>query len=101
MANLLEEDLTFIAKHPLDGSLNHLRDSLEKADQFYKLSSTSDDGAGDTHVQGLLNAVLRLLNTLADHDVAFTLCSKTKNENLASELSTLFRCIQNKNFNYQ
>ena len=101
MANLLKEDLTFIIKHPLNDSLNHLWDSLEKADQFYKLSSTSDDGADDTYIQRLLNAVLRLLNTLADHDIVFTLCFKTKNKNLASELLMLFRCIQNKNFNYQ
>ena len=101
MANLLKEDLAFIVKHPLDDSLNHLWDSLKKADQFYKLSLTSDNGTGNTYVQGLLNAVSKLLNTLAGHDVAFTLFFKIRNENLASELLMLFRCVQNKNFNYQ
>jgi hypothetical protein len=101
MANLSQDDRTVITKHPLDGCLEHLRDSLRKAEQSFEPSSTSDNGAGDTRDQGPLKAVSRLLPILLGHEVAFTLRSKIGNENLASELSTLFRRVQNNNFNYQ
>ena len=42
MANLSQTDRAVIGSQPLDGCLNHLRDSLEKVDQSYKLNSTSD-----------------------------------------------------------
>jgi Fungal protein kinase len=101
MANLSQDDRTVISKHPLDDSLDHLEDSLRKAEQSYRLSSISYDGARDTRDQRPLKAVSRLLHTLMGHDVALTLRSKTGNENLASELSTLFRRVQNNDFNYQ
>jgi len=66
-----------IAKHPLENSLDHLRDSLRKAEQFYEPGSISYDGAGDNSDQGPLKAVSRLLSTFQSHDVALTLRSKT------------------------
>ncbi|ERF73796.1 hypothetical protein EPUS_05500 [Endocarpon pusillum Z07020] len=94
MANLSQDDRDIIKKHPLDDCLDHLRDSLRKAEQSY-------DGAGDTPDQGRLKVVSRLLYTLQGHDVALTLCSKTGAGDLASELSTLFRRVRNGDFNYQ
>jgi hypothetical protein len=100
MANLSQDDRTVITKHPLDDCLDHLRDSLRKAEHSFEPSSTSDNGVSETRNQGPLKAVLKLFSTLQIHDVAFTLRSKTGNENLVSELSTLIRYVQNNNFDY-
>ena len=94
MANLSQDDRDVITKHPLDDSLDHLQDSLQKAEQSY-------DSAGETPDPGRLKVVSRLLSTLQSHDVALTLRSKTGAGDLASELYTLFRRVQNNNFNYQ
>jgi hypothetical protein len=101
MANLSQDDRAVIAKHPLDDSLDHLRDSLQKAEQSRRPGSTSDNSAGDIRDQDPLKIVSRLLSILQRHDVALTLRSKTGNENLAFELSTLFRRVQKNNFDYQ
>ncbi|MCJ1430243.1 hypothetical protein MMC29_008160 [Sticta canariensis] len=101
MANLSQSDRAFITKHSLDDLLDHSLDSLRKAEQSCGPSSTSDNGAGDTHDQGPLNAVSRLLNTLAGHDVALTLRSNVGTGDLASELSTLFGRVRKGDFNYQ
>ncbi|KAL9024104.1 MAG: hypothetical protein Q9196_006756 [Gyalolechia fulgens] len=100
MANLSQDDRTVIAKHPLDGCLDPLRNELRKAEQSYGPSSTSDNGAGDSRDRGPLKAVSKFLSTLQTHDVAFTLRSKTGAGDLASELSTLFRRVRNGDFNY-
>ena len=100
MANLSQDDRNVIAKHPLDNSLDHLRDSLQ-AEQSYEPSSTSYDAAGDNRGQGPLKAVSRLLNTLQGHDVALTLRSKIAAGDLASELYNLFRRVRNGDFNYK
>ncbi len=75
-------------------SLNHLQESLRKAEQSY-------DSASDNHDQGTLKAVSRLLHTLLGHDVSFALHSKTGSGDLVSELATLFRRVGNGDFNYQ
>ncbi len=93
MANLSQDDRAVITKHPLDDSLDPLRDSLRKAELSYGPSSVSYDGAKDTRDQRLLKAVSRLLHTLMGHDVALTLRSKTGAGDLASELSTFFRRV--------
>ncbi len=69
-----------IAKHPLENSLDHLWDSLWKAEQFYEPGSISYDGAGDNSNQGPLKAVSRLLSTFQSHNMAPTLRSKTRME---------------------
>jgi hypothetical protein len=76
MASLSQDDRPVITKHPLDDSLDHLRDSLRKTEQLY-------DGAGDTCDQGPLKAVSRLLHALQGHDVALTLRSETGAGDLA------------------
>ena len=101
MANLSQDERSVIAKHPLENSLDYLRDSLRKAEQFCEPCLISYDGAGDNSDQCPLKAVSRLLSTFQSHDVALTLHSKTSNQNVASELSTLFRRVQNQDFNYE
>lgn len=93
MANLSQNDRNIIKKHSLDDSLDYLRDSLQNAERSYGPSSISYDGVGDTRDQGPLKAVSRLLSIFQSHNVVLTLRSKTGNENLASELSTLFRRV--------
>ena len=100
MASLSRNDRTVITKHPLDDSLDHLRDSLQKAEQSYEPNLIAYNG-GNTRVQGPLKAVSRLLSILQGHEVALTLRSKTGAEDLASELSTLFRRVRKGDFNYQ
>lgn len=100
MANLSQDDRNVIAKHPLDNSLDHLRDSLQ-AEQSYEPSLTSYDGAGDDRGQGPPKAVSRLLSTLLAHEVAFTLRSKIAAGDLASDLFTLFRRVRNGDFDYK
>ena len=101
MANLSQDDRTVITNHPLDDSLDHLRDSLGKIELSHGPSSTSNNGASDTRDQGLRRAVSRLLSTLQGHDVAFILRSKTGNVALGFELATVFIRVQNGNFTYQ
>lgn len=94
ITNLSKNDRDFIIRHSLNDELDRSRDLLRKAEQSY-------DGAGDTPHQERLKAVLRLLNTLQIHDVSFTLRSKIRDENLATELNRLFNRAQNIDFNYQ
>ena len=94
MANLSQEDRTVITKYPLDDSLDHLQESLRKAEQ-------SHDSAGDNRDQGTLKAVSRLLSTLQGHDVALALHSKIGSGDVAWALSTLFGRVRNGDFNYE
>jgi hypothetical protein len=44
MANLPQGDRTVITKYPLDDSLDHLQDSLQKAEQSYGPNSIAYNG---------------------------------------------------------
>ncbi|KAL8663078.1 MAG: hypothetical protein Q9168_008155, partial [Polycauliona sp. 1 TL-2023] len=101
MANLSQNDRNIIAEHPLDNCLDHLQDPLRKAEQDYRPASLSYDGTVDSLDSGPQKAISRLLYALQGHEVAFDLRSKTGSENIASELSTLFRRVQNSNFDYE
>ncbi|KAL8698069.1 MAG: hypothetical protein Q9201_006780 [Fulgogasparrea decipioides] len=101
MANLSQNDRNIIAEHPLDKLLDHLQDPLRKAEQNNIPGSLSHDGIVNRPDQGPQKAISRLLGALQVHEVALDLRSKTGNENIASELSTLFRRVQNGNFNYE
>ena len=48
MANLSQDDCFVILKHSFDDCLNHLWDLLQKVEQSFELSLTSDNGAGKT-----------------------------------------------------
>ena len=49
MANLPSEDRAMFAKHPLDTSLDHLLESLQKAEQNYKPGPPLSDGTADSY----------------------------------------------------
>ncbi|KAA6414276.1 MAG: hypothetical protein FRX48_02639 [Lasallia pustulata] len=100
MANLSPDERVIIANHPLDISLDHLQDPLRKIEQNYKSGSLSYDGAVDS-LNSPQKVISRLLSTLQSHEVAFNLRSKTGNEDIASELSTLFRRVRNPGFSYE
>jgi len=101
MANLSQNDHSIIAEHPLDTSLDHLREPLRKIEQSYKPGSLSDNGAVDSPDLVPQKAISRLLYTLQGHEVALDLRSKTGNGDIASELSTLFRRVRNGDFSYE
>ena len=94
MAELSAHDRTIIAEHPLEDSLDHVRDALRKSEQSY-------DGAANTSNQGPKGATSRLLLALMGTKVAFDLRSKSGNGNIASELSMVFRRVQNDDFDYK
>ena len=101
MGNLSEDDCIVISKHPLNNSLDLVRDSLRKAKQSDQPGPTNFDDAGNNADQGPLQAVLVLFATLQIHKVAHFLNSKTRTGNLASELLTLSRRLWNVYFNYE
>jgi hypothetical protein len=101
MANLSPDDRVIIAKHPLRNSLDQLREPLRKIEQNYEPVSLSYDGAVDSFDQEPQKAISQLLHVLQGHEVALDLRSKTENEDIASELSTLFRRVRNGNFSYE
>ncbi|KAI9797634.1 MAG: hypothetical protein M1825_005732 [Sarcosagium campestre] len=95
MASLSQIDRTIIAEHPLDDYLDHLEDSLRKAEQDY------GQGSVDIHDQGLQKTISRLLYTFQGHEAALDLRSKTGSEDLAFELSALFMRVRKGNFIYE
>ena len=101
MANLSQNDRNIIAEHPLDTSLDHLREPLRKTEQSYKPGSLSFDGAADGPDLGPQKAISRLLSTLLGHEVAFNLRSKVGNNDIASELFELFKRVRSGRYNYE
>ncbi|MCJ1237182.1 hypothetical protein MMC14_005167 [Varicellaria rhodocarpa] len=101
MANLSQEDRTIILEHPLDDSLDHLRDVLRKAERSYKPSAISYDGVVNKSGQELQKPTSRLLSALMGSDVALYLHSKTGNQDVASELLMLRKRVQKGDFNYE
>ena len=94
MADLSEDDRKIIEEHPLDNALDHLRDPLRKAEK-------SCDAVNERCSQEAQEAVSSLLLALMGQKSAYNLRSKTSDQNVASELATLFRRIQNRGFDYQ
>jgi len=101
MANLSQDDRTIIAEHPLDDSLDHLRDVFRKAEQSYKPGAIAYDGAVDRSDQGLQKATSRLLSALMGSDVALYLPSGIGNRNVASDLLRVRERVQKGDFNYE
>lgn len=101
MANLSQNDRNIIAEHPLDTSLDHLREPLRKTEQSYKSSSLSFDGAADVPNLGPQKVISRLLYALQGHEVALDLRSKIGNNDIASELSELFKHVRSGRYNYE
>lgn len=101
MSNLSQDNCTVITKHSLNNFLNYLRDSLRKTEQSYKLNFIFYDAAVDSFDQESQKTTSKLLVTLMNHEMIFNLRSETENEDLASELFTLFRRVRNDDFNYE
>ncbi|MCJ1387127.1 hypothetical protein MMC17_010256 [Xylographa soralifera] len=94
MANVLQDDCIVIEKYPFGNSLDHLRDALRKVEESY---DAVDDGSS----QGAQEAVSSLLLALMGQKSAYILRSQFSNQNVAYEISTLFRRIQNHDFHYE
>ena len=100
MANLSQDDRTIIAERSLDNAPDHLRDSLQKAEQIPS-QVPSLSAAIDSSDQGPRKAISKLLNTLEGHEVALDLRSKTGNRNVASDLLGVRERVHKGDFNYE
>ena len=101
MANLLQNDRNIIAEHPLDTSLDHLQEPLRKIEQSYDTSPLSFDGAADGPDLGPQKTLSRLLSALMGHEAAYNLRSKIGNNDIASEISELFKRVRSGYYNYE
>lgn len=94
MAYISQDDRTVIAEHPLDDSLDHLQDALQKAEQSY-------DAEDHNFSQELGKATSRLLVALLTSNAALYLNSKIGNRDLASHLLMLRKNVLGGDFNYE
>ncbi|KAL8788263.1 MAG: hypothetical protein Q9213_001783 [Squamulea squamosa] len=101
MANLSPDDRATIAKHPLDTFLDHVREPLRKTEQSCKPGSLSFGGATDSSDYDPQEAISKLLLALMGHKVAYNLRSKIGNNDIASELSELFKRVRSGRYNYE
>jgi hypothetical protein len=88
-------------EHPLDDSLDHLRNAFRKAVQSYKPGAIFYDGAVGSSSQRLEKATSRLLSALMGSDVALYLPSRIGNRNMASDLLRVRERVQKGDFNYE
>ena len=94
MAELSADDRNVIAEHPLEDSLNHLRDALRRGERTYKPGSIPPD-------QELQKTTTRLFGALLGSNAALHLQSKTGNHDLTSELVAILKRVQKDDFDYQ
>ncbi|EDN05678.1 predicted protein [Histoplasma mississippiense (nom. inval.)] len=93
MAELSDHDCDIIANHPLSDSLYRLQDLLQEAEQKYNDTTDPRD-------EICQQAISKLLTTLMGERAAFKLGSRTGDENLASDLASLFRRLQQNHLTY-
>ncbi|EQL28197.1 hypothetical protein BDFG_09031 [Blastomyces dermatitidis ATCC 26199] len=93
MAELSDHDCDIIANLPLTNSLYRLQDLLQEAEQKYNDTSDPRD-------EICQQAISKLLTTLMGERAAFKLGSRTGDENLASDLASLFRRLQQGHLTY-
>ena len=101
MANLSQSDRNIIAEHPLDTSLDHLREPLRNTEQRYKPASLLFDGAADTSDYEPYEAISKFLLALMGHKAAYNLRSKISESNIATELSKIFGFVQSSRYDYE
>ncbi len=94
MGNLLPKDRDIIEKYPLDNTLNHLQDTLRKAEQSY-------DAVDDNSDQVPRKAASGLLGALIGSETSAHLSSRIGNREVATDLLGLRRRMQNGDFNYE
>ncbi|KMW68999.1 hypothetical protein BDDG_13193 [Blastomyces dermatitidis ATCC 18188] len=93
MAELSDHDCDIITNLPLSNSLYRLQDLLQEAEQKYNDTSDPRD-------EICQQAISKLLTTLMGERAAFKLGSRTGDENLASDLASLFRRLQQGHLTY-
>ncbi|OJD09813.1 hypothetical protein ACJ73_10078, partial [Blastomyces percursus] len=93
MAELSDHDCDIIANLPLSNSLYRLQDLLQEAEQKY-------NDTADPRDEICQQAISKLLTTLMGERAAFKLGSRTGDENLASDLASLFRRLQQGHLTY-
>ncbi|KAI1955101.1 hypothetical protein LOZ58_006852 [Ophidiomyces ophidiicola] len=93
MSELSTADRETIEKFRLKKSLGHLHDRLKAANQASR--NPTPDTANHSK-----KAVLRLLSVLHVQEAAAELQSKTSGENVAFDLASLFKILQQSRFNY-
>ncbi|KAL2037319.1 hypothetical protein N7G274_010008 [Stereocaulon virgatum] len=101
MAKLSQNDLNIIAEHPLDTSLDQVREPLRKIEQSYKPGSLSFNGVADGPDLGHQEAISKFLLALMGHKVALDLRSKIGNNDVANELSKIFGLVRSGRYNYE
>ena len=101
MANLSQNDHNIIREHSLNKYLNHLWDSLQKAEQDYKPHFILYDRTVDNLNSGPQKALSQLFNVLKGHEVVYNLHSKTEYEDVIFELFELFKHIWSSHYNYK
>lgn len=100
MAIWSPNDRDIVAKHPLDTSLDYIRESLRNIERSHKAIPLFD-GATDSPHSESQKVISKLLSTLQSHEVAFNLHSTTGSNNIATELSKLFILVQSGRYNYE
>ena len=90
MPDLSQQDREIIAKYPLGGSLDFLRDRLR-----------DEQPATDSHSHDHKKAISLLLAALMGHEAAYNLESKGSSADLVSQLSQAFVRIRTGPFNHE
>ena len=101
MINLSQNDRNIIAQHTLSKCLNHLQESLRKAEQICESSLISYNDTLTNQNQESQKTISRIFYILQDHEAIFNFRSKIENEDLASELFSLFKRARTDSFYYQ
>lgn len=100
MASLSPDDRVIIAEHPLDTSLDHLREPLRDIEQSYDTKSLQSEDTVESPDLPTQKVIARLLSTLQCHEVAFNLQSKISNNNVAVDISKLFVLVHGAHYKY-
>ncbi|KJZ69638.1 hypothetical protein HIM_10977 [Hirsutella minnesotensis 3608] len=100
MATLSEHDRDIIARHPLGGSLDHLKKSLQDVEEHSVSISGSRDDAVDISADDGQKAISRLLTALMGAEAALNLRSRISSRDVASELALLFASVRKGDFTY-
>ena len=90
MLTLTQDDREIIARYPLNGSLDFLRDRLRVPENHRA------DIPGDKHQK----AASVLLGTLMVHEAAYNLKSRVSRAQLAPDISKAFSLVLTDPFNY-
>ncbi|EEQ89759.2 hypothetical protein RJZ56_001748 [Blastomyces dermatitidis] len=94
MDSLSGDDLSIISKHPFNDSLHRLHKYLQESEHYCNDKATDDS-------EYFQDAISKLLTTLMGERSAFNLRSPASNQDVASELSGIFRRLRSGDFSYE